>query len=201
MKPIVPPDLALSLTPTLTALLPPRSALASGSATPGFAALLLARSGQAPGADPSRAPARRQDASSRGWAPEGKGPAGGALDATARRAALLGQPAVELAAPVTLPTWVPSLSPGASTATASLEELLPALVRRIGWSGHGRRTAIRLELGAGELAGATLVVQADGDRVRVTLGVTATGVADAWRERIAARLAARGVEVDAIEVA
>jgi hypothetical protein len=83
---------------------------------------------------------------------------------------------------------------------SSLEDLLPALVRRVAWSGDGRRGTVRLELGAGELAGATLLVHVDDGRVRLQLS-TPPGVSPAgWRERIADRLAARGLAVDAVEV-
>jgi hypothetical protein len=88
-------------------------------------------------------------------------------------------------------------------AAASLEELLPRLVRRVAWSGDGRRGAVRLELGAGPFEGATLLVQADGGRVEVMLdaGLASGGPAGAdaaavhaWRDRIAARLEAQGVD-------
>ena len=94
-------------------------------------------------------------------------------------------------------------SSGLAPAMASLEELLPELVRKIAWSGDARRGAVRLEVGAGALAGATLLVQAEYGRVHVTLHA-APGAADAdaesWRDRIEARLAARGLDVGGVEV-
>jgi hypothetical protein len=83
---------------------------------------------------------------------------------------------------------------------SSLEDLLPALVRRVAWSGDGRRGAVRLELGAGELAGATLLVQVDEGRVRVRLSAPSGVDVGAWRGRIADRLEARGLAVDSVEV-
>lgn len=83
---------------------------------------------------------------------------------------------------------------------ASLEELVPQLVRRIAWGGDARRGSVRMELGAGELAGATLVVHADGGRVRVELTVPSGADAEAWRDRIERRLAARGLDVAAVDV-
>jgi hypothetical protein len=56
-------------------------------------------------------------------------------------------------------------------AAASLEDLVPALVRRIAWSGDRHRGTVRLELGAGELAGATLLVHADDGNVWVHMDV------------------------------
>jgi hypothetical protein len=67
-------------------------------------------------------------------------------------------------------------------------------VHRVAWSGDGRRRTARLEIGAGELSGATLLVHADGGHVRVHLD------ARAWQGRIAARLAARNIPADAVEV-
>jgi hypothetical protein len=80
-----------------------------------------------------------------------------------------------------------------------MEDLLPALVRRVAWSGDGRRGTVRLELGSGALAGAELVVHADDGRVRVQLRAPAGVDLGPLRERIAIRLAARGVALDEVE--
>jgi hypothetical protein len=97
-------------------------------------------------------------------------------------------------------------APSASTAwkmgtAASLEDLLPALVRRIAWSGDRHRGTVRLELGAGELAGGTLLVHAEDGRVRVHLDVPPGVDTRQWEQRIRDRLAARGVATDIVEVA
>jgi hypothetical protein len=84
-------------------------------------------------------------------------------------------------------------------AATSLEDLLPALVRRIAWSGDRHRGCVRLELGAGELAGATLLVHAENGQVRVHLDVPPGTDAARWRQRICDRLASRGVPA-AVEV-
>jgi len=84
-------------------------------------------------------------------------------------------------------------------ARASLEELLPALVRRVAWSGDGRRGTVRLELGSGVLAGAELVVHADEGRVRVQLRGPVGVDLGPLRERIAVRLAARGLALEEVE--
>ena len=82
---------------------------------------------------------------------------------------------------------------------------MPGLVRRVAWSGDSRRGALRLVIGSGGLAGASLLVQATAGRVDVTLG-TEPGTSltrdelEAWRDRIAARLEARGFDVGVVEV-
>jgi hypothetical protein len=85
-------------------------------------------------------------------------------------------------------------------AAASLEDLLPALVRRIAWSGDRHRGTVRLELGAGELAGATLLVRAEAGRVSLQLDLPPGVDAHRWQERICRRLASRGVATDSVEV-
>jgi hypothetical protein len=98
-----------------------------------------------------------------------------------------------------------TLAPGAPSSVApvvaSLEEILPHLVRKVAWSGDARRGAVRLELGAGRLAGAALLVQADGGRVEVTLDTQGMvggeeAAAEAWRDRIASRLRDQGVDAN-----
>jgi hypothetical protein len=74
-------------------------------------------------------------------------------------------------------------------------------VRRIAWSGDRHRGTVRLELGAGELAGGTLLVHAEDGRVRVHLDVPPGVDTRQWEQRIRDRLAARGVATDIVEVA
>jgi hypothetical protein len=91
-------------------------------------------------------------------------------------------------------------APVQATARASLEEVLPALVRRIAWSGDGKRGTLRLEFGQGALAGGTLLVQAEDGRVRVELQAPPGTDTSAWKGRIASRLANRGVQLDELVV-
>ena len=84
---------------------------------------------------------------------------------------------------------------------ASLEHLVPALVRRVAWSGDARRGTARLEIGAGELAGSTLLVHADEGRVQVHLSVPPGVDAASWQRRIAERLASRNIAAQSVEVA
>jgi hypothetical protein len=114
-----------------------------------------------------------------------------------------------LGAPTDLAAWLSSAASQATTSAGppeiarsavSLEDLLPALVRRVAWSGDGKRGTVRLEIGSGELAGATLLVHADAGRVRVQLEVPAGADVRSWQERIVQRLLSRDIPVDEVEV-
>jgi len=84
--------------------------------------------------------------------------------------------------------------------TAPIEQIVSELVRRIAWSGDARAGAARIELGSGELAGATLLVQAHGGVVDVSLKLPPGADEIAWRERIGARLAQRGLHIGSLDV-
>jgi hypothetical protein len=125
-----------------------------------------------------------------------------ALDPLTRHAAQLAPPSM-LAPPPPPPLPGAVADPGgapALRAMTSLEEILPQLVRRLSMTGDGRRGAIRVEIGAGALAGSTLLVSAEDGRLRVELSAPSTVDAASWRDRIATRLAARGLVVDDIVV-
>src|SRR5271166_4917581 len=77
-------------------------------------------------------------------------------------------------------------------AATALTELWPLLVRRVAWEGDGHRGCIRLELGAGSLSGATLLLRCEAGRVHVALSDPTGGNLDGWRSRIGARLLAAG---------
>jgi hypothetical protein len=119
------------------------------------------------------------------------------LDSSARHAAQLAPPSLGTLA---LSGDAPGPAQVEARVRSSLEDLLPALVRRVAWSGDGRRGTVRLELGAGELAGATLLVHVDDGRVRLQLSVPPGVSSGGWSERIAERLAARGLVVEGVEV-
>jgi hypothetical protein len=128
-------------------------------------------------------------------APHG-GDAGPLHRQSAQLAPPLASPVQTLASPMT-----PSHDEApAVRARASFEEVLPQIVRRIAWSGDARRGAVRMELGAGALAGATLLIECEDGRVHVRLSAPLGVDADAWRARIAARLAAKRIAVEAIHV-
>jgi hypothetical protein len=173
----------------------------SPTASPTFSQALRTAMGAAAGRPAARGGGDRERSTSGGGG-------GGAeeLDAAARHLAHLGPPAAPasgLEAPIQplTTTLLTQIAPAPSVAagpgpSSSLEEILPGLVRKIAWSGDARRGAVRIELGAGALAGATLLVASDGGRVQVTLSARSDVELEPWRERIAARLADRGLDAD-----
>jgi hypothetical protein len=82
----------------------------------------------------------------------------------------------------------------------SLEQMLSRLVRRIAWSGDAHTGCARIEFGAGALEGATLVIQSDHGALSVTLDLPPGVDRAEWRDRIASRLGARGLQIAALEV-
>jgi hypothetical protein len=104
------------------------------------------------------------------------------LDPATRQAAHLAPPPM---------TPAPAEAPPTAGTRASVEDLLPALVRKVAWSGDGRRGTVRLELGSG----AEVVVASDEGRVTVHLRAPPGVDLDGWRTRLGARLAARGLDV------
>ena len=115
-----------------------------------------------------------------------------ALDPSARHAAHLAPPITSALAPAMSATASEPLR------ARSLEELLPALVRRIAWAGDRHKGTVRLELGAGVHAGTTVTVHADGGRVRVELGGAEGPDLDRLRTRLDARLRAHGLDVESV---
>ncbi|MBX3188679.1 MAG: hypothetical protein KF819_16800 [Labilithrix sp.] len=113
------------------------------------------------------------------------------LDPAVRQAAQMGAPVA-----VARETMVESVGQGIVRG-GSLEELLPALVRRIAWAGDRHRGSVRMELGAGAYAGTTIVVHAEGGRVRVEIGGSGREI-EQLRERLDARLRRHGLDVDAV---
>ena len=87
-----------------------------------------------------------------------------------------------------------------TTSRVSLEGLLPQLVRRIAWSGDAHKGTARLELGQGELEGATLIVHSDRGAVSVQLEVPPGVDGAEWKARIGRRLEARGLQIAELEV-
>ena len=85
-------------------------------------------------------------------------------------------------------------------AQASMEDLLPAMVRRVQWGGDGRKGTVRMEISAGALAGSTLLISADAGRVSVRLDVPPGVDAAGWKDRIQGRLAVKHIPTDEIEV-
>ncbi len=144
----------------------------------------------------SRAPGHEREATPRrhdATTPAGEDP----LDPVSRQAAQLAPPPQAGLQPGASEA---ADAPAATRASTSLEDLLPALVRKVAWSGDGRRGTVRLELGSGGMAGAEVIVESDEGRVRVQLRAPDGVDGDAWRRRVSARLAARGLDVEGVEV-
>jgi hypothetical protein len=83
---------------------------------------------------------------------------------------------------------------------APVEQILAQLVRRIAWSGDAKAGSARIELGSGELAGATLLVSAAAGVVHVSLELPPGADERVWRERIGQRLSLRGIDVGSLDV-
>lgn len=114
------------------------------------------------------------------------------LDSAARHLAQLAPPPCAAFPPP------PAVSVDAPSRARSLEELLPELVRRVAWAGDGKRGSVRLELGAGAYAGASVIVHADGGRVRVELGGLPDATLAPLRARIGERLRGHGLDVESV---
>ncbi len=159
----------------------PKSASLKASSAPAFGELVHGR-------PPPHEPPSREHPRQRREDP---------ADPHVRHAAQLGPPpGLRLGDPAGQAATPPA---AAGPARASLEDLLPALVRRVAWSGDGRRGTVRLELGSGALAGAELVVHAEDGHVRVQLRAPAGVDLGPLRERIAVRLAKRGLSLETVE--
>ena len=117
------------------------------------------------------------------------------LDPVARQAAQLAPPQTTMA-----PVEREAAAAAQTNARVSLEELVPQLVKKIAWSGDAQRGTVRMELGAGDLAGGTLTVSAENGRVSVHVAAPPGTDANEWKSRIANRLAARGIAVDTVHV-
>jgi hypothetical protein len=89
----------------------------------------------------------------------------------------------------------PSARPLLGSELAAMEEV----VRRISWGGDRRRGAARIELG-GALVGTTIVVHGEGRTVALDIELGPGADAGALPARLAARLAARGLEVSSVDV-
>jgi hypothetical protein len=79
-------------------------------------------------------------------------------------------------------------------------ELWARLVRRVALGGDGRRATARIEIGAGEWAGAAIVVHAVEREITLEIDLPAGARVEAWRERIADRLRERGLELSELIV-
>lgn len=115
------------------------------------------------------------------------------LDPSLRNPALVAPPGIQ---PMTSP--VATEAAEAPRTRMSLEELLPALVRRIAWTGDRNKGTVRLEIGAGAYAGTTLVVHADAGRVRVEVSGPDGHDRSELCSRLDARLRRHGLDVESV---
>jgi len=81
-----------------------------------------------------------------------------------------------------------------------LDQMMTKLVRKVAWGGDGRRGAARIELGAGELAGATILVESDNGALSVDVELPPGAAADVWRERLEKRFKGRGFDLVELNV-
>lgn len=127
----------------------------------------------------------RDDAASRG--PDEAPPVG--LDPLSRALAL-GQPTL-------LATTPPTTAPAAvSVHASSIDQLAERLLRRVALGGTRHRGTALLEVGAGLLQGASIVVTAEGGALSVRVDGPASAEARAWGEGLERRLRERGVEAE-----
>lgn len=117
-------------------------------------------------------------------------------DGAARGAAMLAPPWWLEASGATGAMGASDPASPAGRARLSLEELVPALVRKIAWAGDARTGTVQMQLGAGDFAGATVTVHADHGRLRVEVATSAVVDAAALRLRLERRLRAAGLDVE-----
>jgi len=85
----------------------------------------------------------------------------------------------------------PELSPAASVP----ERLVSDVVRSLAWGGNQRRGAAKLELGGERYGGTRLVVEVDGDRLRLQVDAPPGVDSEELRARLAERFARRGLSL------
>jgi hypothetical protein len=73
--------------------------------------------------------------------------------------------------------------------------LVSDVVRSIAWGGNQRRGAARIELGGERYAGTRLVVEVDGDELRLRVDAPPGVDSDDLRARLAERFARRGLSL------
>jgi hypothetical protein len=81
--------------------------------------------------------------------------------------------------------------------TASIPEQLAAdVVRSIAWGGDRRRGAARIELAGERFGGTRIVVEVEGNRLRLSLDAPSGVDTLELRSRLCSRFAERGLEVE-----
>jgi len=90
--------------------------------------------------------------------------------------------------------------PAAVVRGGAFDACVQDIVRQIAWGGDRRRGAARIELGAGRFAGASVLVEAEGNQVSLELRAPAGVDAALLGERLRERLEARGLVVRELSV-
>jgi len=101
------------------------------------------------------------------------------------------------ASPLAQPT------PDAAAARALPGMLAPELLqllRRVAWSGDRSRGVAYLEIGAGELAGATLTIESHSGQVSLALELPPGASSRDWEQRLSSRLERCGLNVASVVV-
>jgi len=78
--------------------------------------------------------------------------------------------------------------------------LLSRMAKKLAWGSDGRRATACLELGAGPLAGARVIVATEGRAVELTVELPSGVSSSAWQERIRRRFEERGFELTRLVV-
>lgn len=92
-----------------------------------------------------------------------------------------------------------SVAANATNSTLAMAELWRA-VRRVAWGGDRHRSVAYIELGAGALDGAAVTLEARGSAISIVLELPPGTSSAGWGQRLADRLARRGLEVESVEV-
>lgn len=77
----------------------------------------------------------------------------------------------------------------------TLEQMLPALVRKAAWhiAADRRSATLRLEIGSGQFDGTTVLIRADLHEVHIELDTPPGIDLEAWKSRLRLRLASQGL--------
>lgn len=111
-------------------------------------------------------------------------------------------PVDPLARALALPAMRTPEPPPATSAPAAArlpdEVALERLVKRFAWGGNGKRGTARIELGAGPLSGATLLLSGEGRELRLEIEGADEGAARAFVRRLEERLSAKGLTLETV---
>jgi hypothetical protein len=87
----------------------------------------------------------------------------------------------------------PGAAAGPALPVPTLDSLVDRFLRRVAFSGGRQRGVAHLEIGSGELAGASLTINAEGEHLELTLDTPPGVDPEPYRALLTTRLAAKGV--------